>query len=75
MFCCQQTADKIYDLNHFKQEHVPFFNKTIFYQLNDAPSAVLAREKAKTLAELISVELKFTADTLNYKTKFLRLMI
>ena len=71
----QQTADKIYDLNHFKQGDVPFFNKTTFYLLKDAPSAVLAREKATSLAELISVELKFTADSLNYKTKFLRLMI
>ena len=61
----QQTAKEVYDLSHFKQEHVPFFNKTTFYQLKDAASAVLAREKATSLAELFSIELKFTVDTLN----------
>ena len=61
----QQTAEEIYDLSHFKQEHVPFFNKTTFYQLKDAAYAVLAREKSTSLAELFSVKLKFTVDTLN----------
>ena len=32
----QQTAEEI------NQEHVPFFNKTTFYQLKNATSAVLA---------------------------------
>ena len=61
----QQTAEEIYDLSHFKQEHVPFFNKTTFYQLKDGASAVLAHEKSTSLAEIFSVELKFTVDTLN----------
>ena len=61
----QQAAKEIYDLSHFKQEHVPFFNKTTFYQLKDAASAALAREKATSLAELFSIELKFTVDILN----------
>ena len=61
----QETADEIYDLSHFKGEHIPFFNKTTFYQLKDAASAVLAREKSSSLAELFSVELKFTIGTLN----------
>ena len=26
----QQTAEEIHNLSHFKQEHVPFFNKTTF---------------------------------------------
>ena len=26
----QQKADEIYDLSHFKREHVPFFDKTTF---------------------------------------------
>ena len=43
----------------------PFFNKTTFYQLEDAASAVLACEKSISLAELFSVELKFNVDTLN----------
>ena len=41
-----------------------FFDKTTFHQLKDAASAVLAREKSTFLAELFSVELKFTIDTL-----------
>ena len=61
----QQAVEEIYHLNHFKQEHVPFFNKATFYQLKDAAFAVLAWEKATSLAELFSVELKFTVDTLN----------
>ena len=55
----QQTADEIYDLNHSKREHIPFFNKTTFYQLKDTASAVLAHEKSTSLAELFSMELKF----------------
>ena len=60
----QQTAEQIYDLSHFKNEHAAFFNKTNFYQLKDAASAVLACEKLTSLAELFSVELKFIVDTL-----------
>ena len=47
--------------------------------MKDAASAVLAREKSTSLAELFSVELKFTIDTLNdwfsriIKPKFLEL--
>ena len=42
----QQITEEIYDFSHFKQEHVPFFNKITFYQLKDATSAVLAQEKS-----------------------------
>ena len=38
----QQAVEEIYHLNHFKQEHIPFFNKATFYQLKDAAFAVLA---------------------------------
>ena len=61
----QQKSDEIYDLSHFKKEHKLFFNRTTFYQLKDATDAVLAREKATSLAELFSVEVRFTVDTLN----------
>ena len=61
----QQSAEEIYDLSYFRQEHVAFFDRTTFYQLIDSASAVLAREKSTSLAELFSVELKFTIDTLN----------
>ena len=75
----QQTAEEIYDLSHFRQEHVAFFDRTAFYQLKDAASAVIAREKSTFLAELFSIELKFTIDTLNawfsntIKPKFLEI--
>lgn len=59
-----QTSEQIYDLIHFRKEHAPFFNGVSFRQLKDAASAVLAREKSASLAELFSIELKFTVDTL-----------
>ena len=60
----QQSAKEMYDLNYFRQEHVEFFDRE-FFQLKDAASAVLAHEKSTSLAELFSIELKFTIDTLN----------
>ena len=60
----QQTPEQIYDLSHFKNEHAAFYDKTTFYQLEDAASALIAREKLTSLTELFSVELKFTIDTL-----------
>ena len=59
---CQQTPEQIYDLSHFKNERAAFFDKTTFYQLRDATSAVLAQEKSISLVESFSVELKFTND-------------
>ena len=61
----QQNKEEIYDLSHIKKEHVPSFDKTTFFQLKDAVSAVLAREKLTSLAELVSAELKFIVNTLN----------
>ena len=74
----QQTFEQIYDLSHFKNGHDAFFDKTTFYQLKDAASAVLVQEKSTSVAELFSVELKFTIDTLKawfgkiIKPKFLK---
>ena len=62
----QQKPQEIYDLSHFKSEHVPFFDKVTLRQLKDAASAVLSREKSTSLAELFSNKLKFTIDTLKY---------
>ena len=76
----QQTEDRIYDISHFNQEHLTFFDRTIFFQLKDAAAAVLASVKATSLAELFSIELKFTIDTLSnwfsnrIKPKFLELI-
>ena len=39
-----QTAEEIYNFNHFKQERVAFFNSTTFHQLKDATLVVLAHE-------------------------------
>ena len=75
----QQSTDELYDLNHFRHKHTTYFDKTTFYQLKDAADSVLAREKSTSLAELFSVELKFTIDTSNtlfsdtIKSKFLDL--
>ena len=72
-----KSGKKIYVLSHFRKVYVVFLNRTTFHQLKDAASAVLAREKSTFLAELFSVELKFTIDTLNawfsniIKSKFL----
>ena len=38
----QQSPEEIYDLNHFRQKHIPYFGKIIFCQLKDAATAVLA---------------------------------
>ena len=69
----QQSPEEIYDLNHFRQKHVPYFDKMNFCQLKDAAIAVLAREKSTWLAELFSVELKSTADALyNWFTNMIK---
>ena len=75
----QQSVKEIYDLGHFTQEHVEFFDRTTFHQLKDAATAVLACEISTSLAERFSVELKFTVHTLNnwfsnkIKPKFIEL--
>ena len=75
----QQSAEEMFDLSHFRREYKPFFDKITFQQLQDATTAVLVREKSTSLAELFSVEIKFTIDALNnwfsamIKPKFLEL--
>ena len=59
----QKSSEEIY-LSCFRQQHVAFFNTTTFCYLKDAASAVLACEKSTSLAELFSIKLKFTMDTL-----------
>ena len=54
----QQSAEEIYDLSHFKWEHVEFFDRTTFHQLKDAATAVLAHEKSTSLDEIFSVRIK-----------------
>ena len=62
----------MFDLSRFRREYEPFFDRITFQQLKDATTAVLVREKSTSLAELFSVEIKFTIDTMT-KPKFLEL--
>lgn len=60
----QQSAEEIFDLNHFRQGHVAFFfDKVTFNQLKDGVTTVLACKKSTSLSQLFSIELKFTIDT------------
>ena len=74
----QQKPEEMYDLSHFKKEHKPYFYQKL-HQLKDVADAVFARHKSISLAELFSVKLKFTINTLNarfssiIKPKFLEL--
>lgn len=61
----QQSAEEIYDLNQFRQQQFPYFDRVTFNQLKDAATSVLAREKPASLSQLFSVEVKFTVDILN----------
>ena len=75
----QQSINELYDISHFKNEHVLFFDRVLLGQLKDAASAVSSREKCPSLAEMFSIELKFTIDTLKdwfsklIKSKFFEL--
>ena len=60
----QQTANEMFDLGHFRREHAAIFDTITYQQLKDAAQNVLNREKLTSLAEMFSVELKFTTDTL-----------
>ena len=58
------TFNKSLNMDHFKPEHIPFFDRATLRQLKDTASDVLSREKSTSSAELFSIELKFTIDTL-----------
>ena len=60
----QQSINELYDISHFKNEHVAFFNKVSPGQFKDEASAVASREKCTSLAGMFSIELTFTIDTL-----------
>ena len=55
-----ETADEIFSLSHFSNEHEPFTAS----QLRDAARAVVSRKKCTSLAEMFNVELKFIINTL-----------
>ena len=60
----QQSKNELYNISHFKNEYVPFFDRVLIGQLKDAASAVASREKSTSLVEMFSIELKFTIDSL-----------
>ena len=69
----QQSINELYDISHFKNEHVPFFDKRLLGQLKHAASAVSSRKNCTSLAEMFSVELKFIIDNLkDWFTKLIK---
>ena len=60
----QQTEDETYCLNHLSEEHVKYFDKVTFKQLEDSATNVLSKTKSTSLLEMFSTELKFTFDVL-----------
>ena len=64
-------------MDHFSQEHIPFFDQVTMKRMKDADLSVLYRVKTITLSEFFALELKFTIDTLikslntTFKQKFL----
>ena len=67
-----QTYNQLTSLLHFEIvqnnffEHKQNFNPKTLEQLKDAAFAVLNREKNTALAEMFSIELKFTTDWLKF---------
>ena len=59
-----QTEDEIYNLSHFCQDHVKYFDKVIFQQLKNLTKNVPNKVKPTSLLEMFSSELKFTTDIL-----------
>ena len=46
------------------EEHVKYFDKVTFKQLEDSATNVLSKTKSTSLLEMFSTELKFTFDVL-----------
>ena len=67
-----QTQDDVQSITHFQILDYNFFddkdnfNKVTLKQLQDASSSVHNREKNTALAEMFSIELKFTVDCLKF---------
>ena len=67
-----QTQDDVQSITHFQILDYNFFddkdnfNKVTLKQLQDASSSVHNREKNTALAEMFSIELKFTVDCVKF---------
>ena len=67
-----QTQDELQSLTHFQILDSNFFNdkdnfnKVTLKQLQNSSFSVYNREKNTALAEIFSIELKFTADCLTF---------
>ena len=59
-----QSSNGIENISPFGKEYQPFFDLVTLSQLRDATRAVIRREKCTSLAEMFSVKLKFTINTL-----------
>ena len=60
----QQDFKEITSLDHFFQEHAPFFDQVTMAQMKDAAVRVLYSEEMVALAELFALELKFIKNTI-----------
>ena len=60
----QQNVEEITSLDHFSQEHIPFFDQVTTAQMKDAATKVFNIEKTTVLSELFTIELKFAIETL-----------
>ena len=67
-----QTINQLTSMVHFEIvqqnffEDKEIFNSKTFAQLKDAASSVINREHTAALAEMFSIELRFTADCLKF---------
>ena len=67
-----QTQDELQSLTHFQILDYNFFNdkdnfnKVTLKQLQNSSFSVYNREKSTSLAEIFSIELKFTVDCLKF---------
>ena len=59
-----QSSNEIENISPFGKEYQPFFDLVTLSQLRDAARAVIRREKCTSLAEMFSVKLKFTINTI-----------
>ena len=60
----QQSPKELSSLNHFTNDQIQFADRTRYDQLKDAFRSVFECERSTSMAELFSVELKFSIDLL-----------
>ena len=58
----QQSPKELQSLNHFTNDQIQFADRTKYDQLKDAFHSVFEHGRSTSMAELFSVELKFSID-------------